>query len=110
MQRYEKAAVKSLTTLSLLNVGQGLIMAVGMTFVIPYFPGLLKSMVLVRILQVLFASGCAIGVRKVHIDADTEGQRVDNFLHRDLPGVPRSRIYRLLRRGEVRVAGAKGKL
>ncbi len=31
MQRYEKAAVKSLTTLSLLNVGQGLIMAVGMT-------------------------------------------------------------------------------
>jgi ABC-type transport system involved in Fe-S cluster assembly fused permease/ATPase subunit len=31
MQRYEQAAVKSLTTLSLLNVGQGLIMAVGMT-------------------------------------------------------------------------------
>lgn len=31
MQRYEKAAVKSLTTLSLLNVGQGVIMAVGMT-------------------------------------------------------------------------------
>lgn len=31
MQRYEKAAVKSLTTLSMLNVGQGLIMAIGMT-------------------------------------------------------------------------------
>ena len=34
MQRYEKAAVKSLTTLSLLNVGQGLIMAMGMTILL----------------------------------------------------------------------------
>ena len=34
MQRYEKAAVKSLTTLSLLNVGQGLIMAAGMTILL----------------------------------------------------------------------------
>jgi hypothetical protein len=36
-----------------------------MTFVIPYFPGLLKSMVLVRILQVLFASGCVIGIMRL---------------------------------------------
>ena len=34
MQRYEKAAVKSLTTLSMLNVGQGLIMAAGMTILL----------------------------------------------------------------------------
>ena len=34
MQRYEKAAVKSLTTLSMLNVGQGLIMALGMTILL----------------------------------------------------------------------------
>ncbi|MGB0572261.1 MAG: ABCB family ABC transporter ATP-binding protein/permease [Alphaproteobacteria bacterium] len=34
MERYEKAAVKSLTTLSLLNVGQGLIMALGMTILL----------------------------------------------------------------------------
>jgi len=34
MQRYEKAAVKSLTTLSLLNVGQGFIMALGMTILL----------------------------------------------------------------------------
>lgn len=34
MQRYEKAAVKSLTTLSLLNVGQGLIMSAGMTILL----------------------------------------------------------------------------
>ena len=49
----------------------------------------------------------AAGVRKVRIDADGAGQRVDNFLHRELPGVPRSRVYRLLRRGEVRVNGGR---
>lgn len=32
-----------------------------------------------------------------------EGQRIDNYLLRVLRGVPRSRIYRLLRRGEIRV-------
>jgi 23S rRNA pseudouridine955/2504/2580 synthase len=53
------------------------------------------------------ASGRASGVRKVRIDADAAGQRVDNFLHRELPGVPRARVYRLLRRGEVRVNGGR---
>ena len=42
-------------------------------------------------------------VRKVSIDADGAGQRIDNFLRRELPGVPKGRLYRLLRRGEVRV-------
>ena len=32
-----------------------------------------------------------------------QGQRIDNFLIRHLKGVPRSRIYRLVRRGEVRI-------
>ena len=31
------------------------------------------------------------------------GQRIDNFLIRELKGVPKSRVYRLLRKGEVRV-------
>jgi 23S rRNA pseudouridine955/2504/2580 synthase len=53
------------------------------------------------------AGGRATGVRKVRIDADAAGQRVDNFLHRELPGVPRARVYRLLRRGEVRVNGGR---
>ena len=44
-----------------------------------------------------------IGVRKVKIDAEAAGQRIDNFLRRELPGVPKGRLYRLLRRGEVRV-------
>ncbi|MGB2106146.1 MAG: 23S rRNA pseudouridine(955/2504/2580) synthase RluC [Porticoccaceae bacterium] len=37
------------------------------------------------------------------VDAEYEGQRLDNFLIRLLKGVPKSRIYRLLRKGEVRV-------
>ncbi|HSB95889.1 MAG TPA: 23S rRNA pseudouridine(955/2504/2580) synthase RluC [Spongiibacteraceae bacterium] len=43
------------------------------------------------------------GVRIVAIDAGSDGQRVDNFLLRELKGVPKSRVYNLLRRGEVRV-------
>ena len=46
-------------------------------------------------------------VRKVRIDSEQAGQRIDNFLRRELPGVPKGRIYRLLRRGEVRVNGGR---
>ena len=46
-------------------------------------------------------------VRKVLIDEDRAGQRVDNFLRSELPGVPKGRVYRLLRRGEVRVNGGR---
>jgi len=46
-------------------------------------------------------------VRKVRIDAEHAGQRIDNFLRRELPGVPKGRLYRLLRRGEVRVNGGR---
>ncbi len=37
------------------------------------------------------------------VDHETQGQRIDNFLMRCVKGVPRSHIYRVLRRGEVRV-------
>lgn len=43
------------------------------------------------------------GVRYLEIDQHRAGQRLDNFLLGQLKGVPRSRVYRLLRRGEVRV-------
>jgi len=39
----------------------------------------------------------------VEIDAELASQRLDNFLMARLKGVPRSRIYRILRKGEVRV-------
>lgn len=37
------------------------------------------------------------------VEADHAGQRIDNFLLGLLKGVPRSYIYRILRRGEVRL-------
>jgi 23S rRNA pseudouridine955/2504/2580 synthase len=46
-------------------------------------------------------------VRHVAIDAATAGQRLDKLLAQLLPGVPRSRIFRLIRRGEVRVNGRR---
>lgn len=42
-------------------------------------------------------------VREVVVDQAFAGQRVDNFLRNELKGVPKSRIYRILRKGEVRV-------
>ena len=43
------------------------------------------------------------GVQRVQVTPEQAGQRIDNFLLGRLKGVPKSRIYRLLRRGEVRV-------
>jgi 23S rRNA pseudouridine955/2504/2580 synthase len=43
----------------------------------------------------------------LQIDHAHVGQRIDNYLLRILRGVPRSRIYRILRKGEVRVNGAR---
>jgi 23S rRNA pseudouridine955/2504/2580 synthase len=45
----------------------------------------------------------------VQVVADDDGQRLDNWLMRALKGVPRSRVYRLLRKGEVRVNGKRAK-
>ncbi|EKD45419.1 MAG: hypothetical protein ACD_69C00301G0001 [uncultured bacterium] len=45
-------------------------------------------------------------INKVHnlvIDEELSGQRLDNFLFNKLKNVPKSRIYRMLRGGEVRV-------
>ncbi|QID17751.1 RluA family pseudouridine synthase [Nitrogeniibacter mangrovi] len=46
-------------------------------------------------------------VRHVEIDAEMAGQRLDNFLARELKGVPKSHIYRLLRSGQVRINGKR---
>ncbi|MDH3562172.1 MAG: RluA family pseudouridine synthase [Gammaproteobacteria bacterium] len=42
-------------------------------------------------------------VRYLEIDETRAGQRLDNFLIATLKGVPKSRIYRILRKGEVRI-------
>ncbi len=44
-----------------------------------------------------------VSAKRVEIDGESSGQRVDNFLLRTCKGVPKSHIYRILRNGEVRV-------
>lgn len=55
------------------------------------------------------AAGRREGVRHVEVTTDEAGQRLDNYLLRHLKNVPRSRVYRLLRKGEVRVNGKRAK-
>ncbi|MCO7225859.1 23S rRNA pseudouridine(955/2504/2580) synthase RluC [Pleionea sp. CnH1-48] len=42
-------------------------------------------------------------VQLVTVEDDMAGQRIDNFLMARLKGVPRSLVYRIIRKGEVRV-------
>ena len=46
---------------------------------------------------------CRNHVSFVTVDEDHIDQRIDNFLFRELKGVPKSRIYKLIRIGEIRV-------
>lgn len=46
-------------------------------------------------------------VRHMQISVNCEGQRLDNFLRRELKGLPKTRLYRLLRRGEIRINGGR---
>jgi 23S rRNA pseudouridine955/2504/2580 synthase len=39
----------------------------------------------------------------ITVDADSAGQRLDNFLIRQLKGVPKTHVYRIIRSGEVRI-------
>ncbi|TVO53483.1 RluA family pseudouridine synthase [Denitromonas halophila] len=55
----------------------------------------------------MMAQSKKLEVRHEQIDAESEGQRIDNYLMRVLKGVPKSHIYRLLRSGQVRVNGRR---
>lgn len=46
-------------------------------------------------------------VRRERIGEEAENQRIDNWLLRQLKGVPKSHVYRILRSGEVRVNGKR---
>ena len=39
----------------------------------------------------------------IDVDAESAGQRLDNFLLRHLKGVPKTHVYRIIRSGEVRI-------
>ena len=49
------------------------------------------------------AQPAAPAVQRLTVDADSAGQRLDNFLIRILKGVPKTHVYRVIRSGEVRV-------
>ena len=42
-------------------------------------------------------------VQFMTVDAESAGQRLDNFLFRHLKGVPKTHVYRIIRSGEVRI-------
>ena len=49
------------------------------------------------------AAATAAAASFVAVDEDSDGQRLDNFLLRQLKGVPKTHVYRIIRSGEVRV-------
>lgn len=51
--------------------------------------------------------GASQGVQQWTVGPEQAGQRIDNFLLTRLKGVPKTRIYRMLRTGEVRVNGGR---
>lgn len=55
------------------------------------------------IIQFMSIAEPQANVRFIDVSSEQGGQRIDNFLLRILKGVPKSRIYRILRKGEVRV-------
>lgn len=48
-------------------------------------------------------------VQKVTVATTEAGRRLDNFISSRLKNVPKSRIYQMLRRGEVRVNGSRAR-
>jgi 23S rRNA pseudouridine955/2504/2580 synthase len=49
------------------------------------------------------SDGAAPQVRHLTVDEGSAGQRLDNFLIRELKGVPKTLVYRVIRSGEVRL-------
>ncbi len=43
------------------------------------------------------------GIQYLDVNVDDSGQRLDNYLMRQLKGVPKTRLYKAIRKGEVRV-------
>tara|TARA_Y100001935_G_C17311324_1_gene516536 strand:+ start:383 stop:1330 length:948 start_codon:yes stop_codon:yes gene_type:complete len=48
-------------------------------------------------------------VRFLEVRDNSEGQRIDNFLIKQLKGVPKSLIYKKIRKGEVRINGSRSR-
>ena len=44
-----------------------------------------------------------MSVKNITVDNDNEGRRIDNFLFSNFKNIPKSKIYKVIRKGEVRV-------
>ena len=51
----------------------------------------------------------SLKVRLLEVAAEEAGQRLDNYLLRHASGVPKTRVYRAIRKGEVRVNKGRSK-
>jgi 23S rRNA pseudouridine955/2504/2580 synthase len=49
------------------------------------------------------STSLAPAVQRLTVDAESSGQRLDNYLLRVLKGVPKTHVYRVIRSGEVRL-------
>ena len=59
--------------------------------------------------SVSHSTGASPAVKNICIDEGHSEQRLDNFLLSQLKGVPRTLIYRIIRKGEVRVNKKRAK-
>ena len=48
-------------------------------------------------------------VKKLIINKDNEGRRLDNFLLSIYKDIPKTKIYKIIRKGEVRVNSSRAK-
>jgi 23S rRNA pseudouridine955/2504/2580 synthase len=53
--------------------------------------------------RIIGVNAPAPAVRRITVDEGSAGQRLDNFLLRELKGVPKTHVYRVIRSGEVRI-------
>ena len=42
-------------------------------------------------------------VKKLNINSDNENRRLDNYLMNRLKNIPKTNIYKMIRKGEIRV-------
>lgn len=55
------------------------------------------------------SADASVKVRLLDVAAEEAGQRLDNYLLRHASGVPKTRVYRAIRKGEVRVNKGRAK-
>ena len=64
---------------------------------------------IIRKMNDLSKAASRLKARWLEVGEEGEAQRIDNFLLRELKGVPKSHVYRVIRSGEVRVNSGRVK-